>query len=65
LKTNACLAGCRSRGYFHWSLMDNLEVYAGFQPKFGLYLVDLATQQRIPKLSAQSFRAVARQYAAV
>ncbi|MGY4867792.1 family 1 glycosylhydrolase [Mycolicibacterium elephantis] len=61
----ATAAGVPVRGYFHWSLMDNLEWGAGMQPKFGLYRVDLATQQRIPKLSATWFREVARHNAVV
>jgi hypothetical protein len=32
---------------------------AGLRPRFGLYRVDNATQQRTPKLSAEFFRACA------
>jgi beta-glucosidase len=52
-------------GYFHWSLMDNLEWGAGLQPKFGLYRVNMETQERTPKLSARWFREVAHQNAVV
>ncbi len=52
-------------GYFHWSLMDNLEWSAGMQPKFGLYLVDPATQRRTPKLSAYWFREMVSRNAVV
>ena len=34
------------RGYFYWSLMDNFEWAEGFSMKFGLYEVDLTTQER-------------------
>ena len=53
------------RGWFHWSTMDNLEWIMGFQPKFGLYRVDMATQQRTPRLSAHWFREVATRNAVV
>ena len=48
------------RGYFHWSLTDNLEWHHGFRPRFGLIYVNYTTQQRIPKLSAQWFRELIR-----
>jgi beta-glucosidase len=34
-------------------------------PKFGLHRVDLATQKRTPKLSAEWFRELAKQSAVV
>jgi beta-glucosidase len=34
------------RGYFYWSLMDNFEWAEGYSMKFGLYEVDLETQDR-------------------
>ena len=39
------------RGYFHWSLLDNLEWNAGFRQRFGLVFVNYHTTERIPKLS--------------
>ena len=39
------------KGYFHWSLLDNLEWCSGFRPRFGLIFVNYKTSQRIPKLS--------------
>lgn len=38
--------GVDVRGYCYWSLMDNFEWAHGFAPRFGLYRVDYATQQR-------------------
>ena len=52
-----CLArgigrGADVRGYFHWSLIDNFEWYSGYNERFGLYFIDYATGDRIPKDSA-------------
>ena len=38
-------------GYFHWSLLDNLEWCSGFRLRFGLIFVNYLTSERIPKLS--------------
>jgi len=38
--------GVRVAGYIHWSFMDNFEWAEGFGKRFGLYLVDYATQKR-------------------
>lgn len=38
--------------YFHWSLIDNFEWYSGYNERFGLYFIDYATGDRIPKDSA-------------
>jgi beta-glucosidase len=44
----ATAEGVPVRGYFHWSLLDNFEWTGGLRPRFGLYRVDNATQQRTP-----------------
>ncbi len=54
----AIQAGVNVRGYFIWSLMDNFEWASGYTPRFGIVRVDYATQQRIPKLSAQWYSQV-------
>jgi beta-glucosidase len=46
-------------------MMDNVEWFMGMQPKFGLYRVDIQTQKRTPKLSAEWLREAARQNAVV
>lgn len=48
--------GVNVAGYFAWSLMDNLEWGAGFEPRFGLISVDFDTLKREPKASAKWYR---------
>jgi beta-glucosidase len=55
--------GVPVKGYFQWSLMDNLEWNAGFGNRFGIVYVDFQTQKRTPKLSASFFRETARRNA--
>ena len=43
------------RGYFAWSLLDNLEWSLGYSKRFGIVHVDYATQQRTPKDSARFY----------
>jgi beta-glucosidase len=50
--------GADVRGYFVWSLLDNLEWDFGYSHRFGLVHVDFATQQRTPKASFDWYRAV-------
>lgn len=60
----ACLdaieSGVDLRGYFAWSLLDNLEWAAGFQHRFGIVHVDYATQRRTLKASGAYYRDVIR-----
>lgn len=44
--------GADVRGYFHWSLMDNLEWDLGFEPRFGLLEINYQTLERKPRPSA-------------
>jgi beta-glucosidase len=51
-------AGVNLKGYYAWSLMDNLEWSQGFSKRFGLYHVDFATQQRTAKATAKFYAQV-------
>jgi len=57
----ALARGADVRGYFAWSLFDNLEWAHGFAKRFGLVHVDPATQARTPKASALFYRDFIRQ----
>ena len=47
-------------GYFAWSLLDNFEWAAGYDPRFGIVFVDFATQRRIIKDSGHRYADVIR-----
>ena len=49
---NAIEAGVQLKGYFAWSLFDNLEWTSGYRPRFGIVHVDFETLVRTPKASA-------------
>ena len=55
---NAIEQGANVRGYFAWSLLDNLEWSHGFTKRFGIIHVDFATQKRTMKRSALFYRDV-------
>lgn len=57
--------GIPVKGYFYWSLMDNLEWAYGFGDRFGLVYVDFKTQKRTPKMSARWFREASKKNAVV
>lgn len=50
--------GVDVKGYFVWSIMDNMEWSLGYRPRFGLIYVDYATQKRVPKDSALWYKAI-------
>jgi beta-glucosidase len=50
--------GVNLRGYFAWSLLDNLEWVLGYSKRFGIVHVDYATQRRTPKASARFYSEV-------
>jgi len=54
--------GVDVRGYYVWSLMDNLEWSAGFTRHFGIVAVDRSTLRRIPKASALYYRDLIRSH---
>ncbi|MDE1928806.1 MAG: beta-glucosidase [Burkholderiales bacterium] len=55
---DAMARGVDLRGYFAWSLMDNLEWSLGYSKRFGIVHVDFETQQRTPKDSAAFYASV-------
>lgn len=57
---DAIAQGVNVRGYFAWSLLDNLEWSLGFTKRFGIVHVDYATQKRTLKRSALFYRDVIR-----
>lgn len=50
--------GCDVRGYFAWSLLDNLEWSLGFSKRFGIVHVNFETLERTPKDSAKYYAQV-------
>ncbi|XP_037935101.1 myrosinase 1-like [Teleopsis dalmanni] len=57
---NAVNSGCNVSRYTHWSLIDNFEWQRGYTEKFGLYYVNLTSEnkERIPKRSAIYYKRV-------
>ena len=55
---DAIRQGVDVRGYFAWSLLDNLEWALGYSKRFGLLHVDFHSQQRTPKRSARFYSQV-------
>ncbi|HXT20845.1 MAG TPA: GH1 family beta-glucosidase [Thermoanaerobaculia bacterium] len=53
--TGAMADGVDVRGYFAWSLLDNLEWAHGFSKRFGIVHVDFASQQRTIKASGRFY----------
>ncbi len=54
----AIQAGVDLRGYFAWSLLDNLEWAHGYSKRFGLIHVDFETQKRTRKGSADLYQRI-------
>lgn len=51
------------KGYFHWTLVDNFEWERGWTQRFGLWGLDVDTQQRIRRTSVDIYAAVCKQNA--
>ena len=49
------------RGYFHWSLVDNFEWERGWTQRFGLWGLDIETQQRTKRPSADLYAAICKE----
>jgi beta-glucosidase len=52
--------GVDVKGYFYWSLMDNLELAEGFWPRFGLLEVDYLTMKRKIRPSALKYAKICK-----
>jgi len=61
----AIAAGVDVRGYYAWSLLDNMEWAHGYAMRFGVLHVDFDTLVRTPKTSARYLREVARTHGAI
>ncbi|MFA5874164.1 MAG: family 1 glycosylhydrolase, partial [Anaerolineales bacterium] len=49
------------RGYFHWSLVDNFEWERGWTQRFGLWGIDIETQQRTKRPSTDLYAAICKE----
>jgi len=57
---DAIAAGADVRGYFAWSLLDNLEWSLGFAKRFGIVHVDFSTLRRTVKRSGRAYAEIIR-----
>lgn len=53
--SDAIADGCDIRGYYTWSLLDNLEWALGYSKRFGIVHVNYDTLERTPKESAKLY----------
>ncbi len=60
--SDAVKQGVDVRGYYAWSLFDNLEWSLGYQKTFGIVHVDRKTMERTPKLSAKWYASLIAQH---
>lgn len=56
----AIAEGVDVRGYFYWSLLDNFEWDKGWQPKFGLFMVNRVSFARIRRPSADVYAEICK-----
>ena len=48
------------KGYFHWSLVDNFEWERGWTQRFGLWELDIDTQKRRKRKSAELYEEISK-----
>jgi beta-glucosidase len=51
------------KGYFHWTLVDNFEWHRGWAQRFGLWELDVETQARRRRRSADLYAAICKENA--
>ena len=56
-------AGAPVKGYFYWTLVDNFEWAEGYAARFGLYRLDVASQTRTSRVTAEVYARIARENA--
>lgn len=49
------------KGYFHWSLVDNFEWERAWTQRFGLWALDIETQKRTKRPSADLYAAICKE----
>ncbi len=49
------------KGYFHWTLVDNFEWERGWDQRFGLWALEVETQQRLRRPSADLYAAICKE----
>ncbi len=49
------------KGYFHWTLVDNFEWEHGWTQRFGLWELDVETQARRKRASAELYGEICRE----
>jgi beta-glucosidase len=49
------------KGYFHWTLVDNFEWERGWSQRFGLWGLDVETQKRTKRLSADLYAEICKE----
>ncbi|MGW8252085.1 MAG: family 1 glycosylhydrolase, partial [Anaerolineales bacterium] len=54
-------SGIPVRGYFHWTLVDNFEWERGWSQRFGLWELDVETQARRKRSSADLYAEICRE----
>ncbi|MCH7663702.1 MAG: family 1 glycosylhydrolase, partial [Chloroflexi bacterium] len=48
-------------GYFHWTLVDNFEWHHGWTQRFGLWELDINSQKRTKRTSAELYEAICKE----
>lgn len=56
----AIAEGVPVQGYYHWTLVDNFEWAEGWTLRFGLIALNVETQERTPRKSAELYAEIAR-----